>query len=338
VVSTSPKNNDLNVPLNSPVVITFNEPVDEASAKAGVTFTPSVTYTASFSGTVMAITPSSPDLVGDTSYLVTVSKVKDIKGNIGLTSSFKFKTIDTNPPTVSSTIPKDGNTDVKVNANLTIEFSEEMNRTSVESAVTFYPIMNFFPKWDSVGSTLTATPGALFSECTKYYMNVSTGAKDISGNNMAKQYSISFKTAGTCPEQQQPPPGPGGIIWDFLVGYWWILVIIIAVILVLAIAIPGRKTLMMFYGVDEEELKEEKAKKEDEANRCEICYGSLEDEPWVKCKECDRPSHEKCIKKLGKCAYCKAPYGAAGDEKAAETTEDKPSEEKTSGEKPEEKK
>ena len=342
VVSTSPKNNDVNVPLKSAVAITFNEPVDEASAKAGVTFTPSVTYTASFSGAVMTMAPS-PDLVGDTSYLVTISKVKDVKGNIGLTSSFKFKTIDTNPPTVSSTTPTDGSTGVKVNTNLTIAFSEEMNQTSVESAITFYPSMSFLSKWDSAGSTVTVTPGALFSECAKYYMNVSTGAKDISGNNMTKSYSISFKTAGTCPEPPPTTQGPGGAIWDFLVGYWWILVIIIVVILVLAVAIPGRKTLLMFYGVDEEELKEEKAKKEDEANRCEICYGSLEDEPWIKCKECDRPSHEKCIKKIGKCAYCKAPYGAAGDEKGAEATEekpsgDKPSEEKPSEERPEEKK
>jgi hypothetical protein len=112
-----------------------------------------------------------------------------------------------------------------------------------------------------------------------------------------------------------------------------VLLIIFIVVMVLAIMIPGKKTLMMFYGIDEEELKEEKRKKSEEEKRCETCYGPLEDEPWVRCKECEKPSHERCIKKLGKCPYCKAPYESEGEKGSTEQEEKVSTEESSTPEK-----
>jgi outer membrane protein assembly factor BamB len=335
IVSTSPKNNDVNVSLSANVVITFHEPVNETSANAGISFSPTVAYAATFSGSVMTMTHSVP-FTGDTLYTVTVSKVKDIKGNIGLTSTFKFKIIDNIPPTITDVSPANGSKDVSTNTKMMISFSEPMDRAAVESAISFDPKISndpnvtFLAKWDTMSKSVTITPGAILAECTTYHVSISKGAKDLSGNPLASVFSTEFKTAGTCPNQNNNQDTIG-VLWSALQQWWWVLLIIFIVIMVLAIMIPGRKTLLMFYGVDEEELKEEKKKKADEENRCEICYGSLEDEPWIKCKECDKPSHEKCIKKLGKCAYCKAPYGTGEtpSETVTETITEEKVEEKT---------
>lgn len=86
------------------------------------------------------------------------------------------------PPRIFSTSPYDNEINVNVNTNLIIRFSEAMNQTSVEQAITItpdHPISNF--NW--ISSNLTITLSSPLSFDTQYIISIdSTIARDISGN------------------------------------------------------------------------------------------------------------------------------------------------------------
>jgi len=252
VVSTDPKNGETGVKPDASIQIRFNEPPEERSAKSGVKITPDITISSiTLNGTTLLIKPSA--LLGDTRYTVTISNVRDMKGNPGESYTFWFKTVDTTLPYVKSSDPPSGAKGVRVGTTITIVFSEEMDHPSVENSITFSPAVTFMTRWDNTTPAITITPGSILSECKKYYVNISTGAKDISGNNLAQEFSLSFTTEGDC--KAPPPPPQENPYIEFILKNWiWFLLIFI-IILVIAIAIPGRRTLAMYYGLDEEDEK-----------------------------------------------------------------------------------
>jgi len=253
VVSTAPKNGETNIKVTATIVITFNEPIDETSAKNGFSIAPTVSISSiTASGKVMTVKPAS--LLGATKYTVTISNVKDLSGNkMSSPYSFWFMTSDATSPYVNSTTPKGGATGVDTGTtSITVVFSEEMDKASVESAMTIYPGVQFMTKWDNASPAVIMMLGTILAECTRYLVNISTGAKDISGNPLVSLYTLSFTTKGEC--KQKPPPPPENPIIDMIFKYWWLLLLIFIIIMIIAIAIPGRKTLAMYYGVDEDDI------------------------------------------------------------------------------------
>jgi len=255
VVSTSPKNAETNVKVATPILITFSEAPDATSAKDGFSISPGITISSkTVSGSTLTV--SHTGLQGDTKYTVMVTGVKDPKGNPGTAHSFWFRTTDATAPYVKSYTPASSATGVKVGTVITIVFSEEMDKASVESAVTIYPAVGFMTKWDNASPTLTIIPGAILTECTKYIVNISTGAKDISGNALVTRFSLGFTTEGQC-ANGHVDNGENPIV-ALVFKYWWLMLLIFIIIMVIAVAIPSRRTLQAYYGLDDEDLKKGK--------------------------------------------------------------------------------
>lgn len=104
---------------------------------------------------------------------------------------------DTTPPAVESTSPGTGSV-VDVGAAISFTFSEPMNRSSVEGAVTISPPVTCIWAWSSDSLTASCVHTAALPHSTHYSVTVGTGAKDAAGNSLPALYTFAFDSA--------PPP------------------------------------------------------------------------------------------------------------------------------------
>lgn len=115
-------------------------------------------------------------------------------------------TSDTTPPTVSAHVPTAAATGVSVSANLTVDFSEEMNELSVETASNYALIklsdsshinLSLATITYAAGSPyrVTINPASDLASATEYALVVKTGARDVAGNHLAADYVTTFTTA-----------------------------------------------------------------------------------------------------------------------------------------------
>lgn len=104
---------------------------------------------------------------------------------------------DTTAPTVSSTSPSGGDTDIAVNSTVTVTFSEDMDTATITAATITLEDAGSNAVDGSVsssGTTATFTPDANLEFNTTYSLRVSTGAEDLAGNQLESEYSFSFTT------------------------------------------------------------------------------------------------------------------------------------------------
>ena len=109
--------------------------------------------------------------------------------------------LDSAPPTVASTTPADGATNVSRTANVSATFSEALDPTSVtytfvDSSHANVPLTMTY---DAASRTVSLNPSATLSDGMKYTVSIS--ASDTSGNAMQSPVGWSFTTSGvaTCP-------------------------------------------------------------------------------------------------------------------------------------------
>jgi hypothetical protein len=105
--------------------------------------------------------------------------------------------VDETSPTVVSVSPAAGATGVEPTVNLTVEFSEAMDRPATEGAFSLAPtaggsaVAGSF-SWS--GSTMTFDPSGPLAEGVAYTATVGTGAADASGNALGSDHAWSFST------------------------------------------------------------------------------------------------------------------------------------------------
>ena len=139
-----------------------------------------------------------------------IDEVRISKGIARWTSNFTPPTapydVDTTPPTVSSTSPAGSSTGVGVSSAISATFSEDINSSTITTST--------FTLSSSSGSSVsgtvsysnkvaTFTPSSNLSYSTTYTATIFTGVKDISGNAMSSNYTLSF-TTGSAPDVTAP--------------------------------------------------------------------------------------------------------------------------------------
>jgi Protein of unknown function (DUF1566)/Bacterial Ig-like domain len=211
VSSTSPAINATGVATNADITATFSEAMATGS---GATFTLSssagtVTGVVSYSGATATFNPNA-DLAFSTLYTATLTTgVTDAAGNaLAANHVWTFTTgaaPDTTAPTVSSTSPATGVTDVAVNANITATFSENMAAGSI-SDTTFTLSSGAGAVAGAVsysGTTAMFNPNADLAFNTTYTATLTTGVTDAAGNPLAANHVWTF-TTGAAPDITAP--------------------------------------------------------------------------------------------------------------------------------------
>ena len=199
VLSTSPTNGAINIPLNTKISITFDKAMDKTPTEGAISASPSVTWTAAWSSgdTVITLTPSA-NLQISTQYTLMITTAAKSSDGKNMASQFQFsfttgQSQDTTPPTVMFTTPIKDAIDVDTSTKIIIGFSEPMDKSATVGAISISPGSISSPAWSNGDATVMFTPS--LSGGTKYTVTVSTtGAKDIAGNAIASPYTFSFTT------------------------------------------------------------------------------------------------------------------------------------------------
>lgn len=108
---------------------------------------------------------------------------------------------DVTAPTVIFTSPANGDKDVQVNKKVMVAFSEEMD-TATFTGATFSLKQGRTPvsgKLTTTESTVAFTPASVLEKGKTYTATVTTGAKDLAGNALTRDYVWDF-TAFAAPK------------------------------------------------------------------------------------------------------------------------------------------
>lgn len=108
---------------------------------------------------------------------------------------------DTTAPTVTSTNPVTGSTNVAVNIAPTVIFSEALNASTVTSASAFIKKADGTAVTATVvysNNSVTLTPTSALAFGTNYVITMTTAIQDLIGNPLAANYTFNF-TTGTAP-------------------------------------------------------------------------------------------------------------------------------------------
>ncbi|MFV2082617.1 MAG: Ig-like domain-containing protein, partial [bacterium] len=105
-------------------------------------------------------------------------------------------------PTVLSVFPVDGADQVSTNTDISITFSEAMDRTSVQSNTSITSVAGTFStvsySWEALDTKIVMSPTAAMVDSTRYVVAISSQTLDAEGDSMAAAYMFSF-TTGSVP-------------------------------------------------------------------------------------------------------------------------------------------
>ncbi|MHB8486612.1 MAG: Ig-like domain-containing protein [Candidatus Acidiferrales bacterium] len=207
VVSTVPANGATGVPTTQIITATFSEAMNATTISTS-TFTVTassgpVTGVVTYSGTTATFTPSAA-LAASTVYTGTITTgAADPLGN-HLASNFVWTFTTGTIPSVISTNPLNGATNVAINQKVTATFSEAMNSGTVTAAATFTLAVTTggaavpgTVTYVAATNTATFAPTANLLASTQYTATITTAAQSAAGNALATNHVWSFTTGKT---------------------------------------------------------------------------------------------------------------------------------------------
>ena len=213
VVSTDPADDATAVLLGTSVTATFSEAMDPATIGAtsltlldGTTPVPGAV---SYAGVIATFNPTG-DLDPDTTYTATIrNTVTDLAGNpMAVDYTWTFMTVpipDAGRLSVTFTVPADDASGIAIGGNIAAVFSEAMDPSTITAAnFTLQQLATFVPGSVSYsGVTATFNPTDPLAPNTTYSATVTTGAQDLAGNSLVRNFVWNF-TTGATPDTTRP--------------------------------------------------------------------------------------------------------------------------------------
>ena len=132
-------------------------------------------------------------LPADGSYNIK-SRATDSSSNVETAGAGNTVTVHRTGPTVSSTIPANNATGVALNSNITINWNEAVDCTTVTTSTVTISPASALTKSSCSGSQAVFTTGGQ-ANSTLYTVTATTGVKDTAGNPMAANYVFSYTTS-----------------------------------------------------------------------------------------------------------------------------------------------
>lgn len=204
-----------NVPVTAYVGVSFSEAMDTQTSSGAFVLQDDAFQTVS--GTQTWITPEYLEFVPtdglefSRNYQIRIGTgARDLEGN---TLEVPFQKVfttaseaDVNPPAVIETSPEDGATETSLASAVTLQFNEQMDRTSTQGSFALFrgstAVSGTFG-WSA--NSLTFTPAESLAPDEEYRVSLSTTATDISGNSLAQAFESTFRTTASAAVDTTPP-------------------------------------------------------------------------------------------------------------------------------------
>jgi membrane-bound inhibitor of C-type lysozyme len=184
IIFTLPSDNAINIGLNQIVTVTFTEVMNTSSLTFSCFPDPGGWSVSWGSGNTVAIF-SHNNFMESTTYTFHVANIKDVAGNNlfsgAVPNPWSFTTEDINAPTITATTPPNGSSNILLNQDVIITFSEPMDNNTVTYTCLPDP-GGWSVVWNS-GNTVAIFSHNPFIETTAYIFQV-MGGKDLTGNSL----------------------------------------------------------------------------------------------------------------------------------------------------------
>lgn len=209
VVTIDPADGATLVPLQPPITLTFNVPIDPAAARAAFRLQGAggaIPGDLQVDGATLSFTPTQR-LEFDTSYTVVVAaSLTGSSGGLGMASEFRA-TLRTVPlPRILNTDPANSATDVQPGSGFAIRFNAPIDAATVMPNVTITPaptqVYTYFNEFDTtfyIG--LDARPSS------DYTITIGPNIADPYGNLTGQSLTVRFRTAPLRPSAYLLTPG-----------------------------------------------------------------------------------------------------------------------------------
>ncbi len=215
VVYITPNNQANDVPIETPIVVEFNQPINLDSAQQHVTVTSSdgknVALNFDVLSETLTVSPTSR-LDYDTIYVVKVSAgLTGRSGGNGMLDTYTsiFHTVPL--PKLIGTKPIDGDNKVDPYSPFQLLFNTIIDPDSVMAHVTFTPPLSptqVYTYFDSYNHNFVISFGA--EPSTAYEVKITPGIKDPYGNQTAESADVHFHTGDLPPDLRLHVPGAIG--------------------------------------------------------------------------------------------------------------------------------
>jgi len=209
ILLASPQNGQTDVPVNTPLVIEFSEPVDPATL-TDENFSVSDNITGQVvvgeiqvnaEGGIASFVPENPFAVGRRFSVFLGSGITDRAGNPLVTNFLQFTTafdVDSERLQLLSVSPLDTSVGVPVNALIQIQFDEPVN--PINLARGFSVVANGLPVDGSIAFSdgnrrVTFTSESALPGDSQLMVSVSTTATDLVGNPLDNPMDFTFLTS-----------------------------------------------------------------------------------------------------------------------------------------------
>ena len=224
VLSISPFNGAIGVPLNAQVQVQFSAPMNRStfslgnSGSATVFFQDTITnhevpgtILVDASGTIATIAPSEM-LPAGRQFVVYVSDASSVQDSCGDNlpgQQFSFTTKfgnDLTGPALTGTSPENGDTNIPLNAQVVLEFSNQLDPITSQTGFSMTTGGNAVPgtfTYSLNDETVSFTPAALLTPTTSYTVNYTAQITDTAGNSLTNPGSLTF-TTGTSSRSAGP--------------------------------------------------------------------------------------------------------------------------------------
>ena len=229
-ITFNPLAGAINVPITGPLTITFNEPVrklDDSPITPGDLATlvelkltnnagAGVGFAATINGanTIISIDPDPTDLSNNTLYYLEINPVEDGSNNATTASNITFRTPDTVPPAIQSSVPANGATGVSETTGITITLTELIRRadntnldnTNIDALITLRETdalgtaVTFNATINAGDNIVTIDPTPTLKSNQLYYVAI-TGVEDGNNNLISPDPAFITFTTG----DSQPP-------------------------------------------------------------------------------------------------------------------------------------
>lgn len=199
VVSTVPVNNSVNVAQNSTVSATFSTAMNNSTITSNsfavLNSGTQIPGAVAVNGNTAIFTPSAP-FPADTKLTASILTSVTNSNGTPLNANFKWNFSTGPPPSLVSTHPANGDTDVQGIAGVTATFNEPLDSTTVTTS-TFTlagPSGNLTGTVTTSGDTVTFAPSSALQQNTSYTATITTAATDRAGNPLASSVVWKFST------------------------------------------------------------------------------------------------------------------------------------------------
>jgi len=210
VVQVSPADESALVPVDRPIVVRFNQPVDPTSAQAAFHISPAVVGTFQVLTDTLIFTPTQP-MAFDTPYQVTVEAgVTSAAGGRGMAAPYRWRFRTVPLPRIIGTDPRDGEKAADPYTPFLIHFNTPIDPATVMPNLTVTPPLSptqVYTYFSLSDNTFVLHFGA--EPSTDYEVRIGPHIADPYGNETGQTLTVRFRTAPLEPEIGLFAPGVG---------------------------------------------------------------------------------------------------------------------------------